>query len=318
MLHIIPLREEHLEDSARLVSDRYQQLCRQVPDLPQRYSDIGNLLQLLLSILKTTGNGVAAIRNGRLVGFIIGWQMPAFRGQRSVFSPEWANAADTEKSEHIYEEMYTHISASWLADKYLAHYISMFPNDIQGLRVWNWLGFGMFAIDALRSVDPIPVANVDVNIRRAEARDIEQVIALHEDLWTYIKGPPIFLLNEKRDRSYYQEWLQDPDKVVWLACTKDEPVAFMRLGPADEDVCTIIVDEKTTSIYAAFTKEKARRGGIASALLAHALDSARFSGYQRCAVPFEPMNPLGSRFWLKYFNPVCFSVVRYIDKRVIT
>lgn len=56
--------------------------------------------------------------------------------------------------------------------------------------------------------------------------------------------------------------------------------------------------------------------GIATALLAHALDHARLCGYQRCAVPFEPMNPLGSRFWLKYFQPVCYSFLRNIDNRL--
>ena len=91
----------------------------------------------------------------------------------------------------------------------------------------------------------------------------------------------------------------------------------MRLGPADNDVCTIIVDEETTSIYSAFTKEKARRGGIATALLDHALKSARDSGCERCAVSFEPMNLLGARFWLKYFKPVCLSVVRHIDNRLV-
>ena len=90
----------------------------------------------------------------------------------------------------------------------------------------------------------------------------------------------------------------------------------MRLGSADDDVCTIIYDEKTTSIYAAFTQEKIRGAGIATALLNHALQWARASGYERCAVSFEPMNLLGTRFWLKYFKPVCFSVVRHIDDRL--
>ncbi len=68
---------------------------------------------------------------------------------------------------------------------------------------------------------------------------------------------------------------------------------------------------------AEITKEKARNAGVATAVLDHALKSARESGYERCAVSFEPMNLLGTRFWLKYFKPVCFSVVRYIDERVV-
>ena len=96
----------------------------------------------------------------------------------------------------------------------------------------------------------------------------------------------------------------------------EEPVAFMQVGPADDDVCTIIQDEKTTSIYAAFTVEKARGGGAATLLLDHALKTARTSGCERCAVSFEPMNLLGARFWLKTFQPVCFSILRCLDDRL--
>ena len=179
------------------------------------------------------------------------------------------------------------------------------------------MGFGMIAVDGLRGLDSIQGKDTDADIRRAGLQDLEQVMELHEALRRYMKESPIFLPTEKRDRTYYEEWLQSPDKVVWLAYLNEEPVAFMRLGPADDDVCTIIVDEKTTSIYNAFTKEKARRGGIATALLDHALKSARDSGYERCAVSFEPMNLLGTRFWLKYFKPVCLSVVRHIDDRLL-
>jgi GNAT superfamily N-acetyltransferase len=278
---------------------------------------LSNLLPLLQNIWNVTGTGVAAIRGDQLVGFLTGCQMSSFHGKRSVYSPEWANSAELEDSAHIYEEMYSHLSTSWLEDKYIAHYISLLPNDVNALRAWNWMGFGMFAVDAIRGLDPIQVDTVDVRIQRAESSDIEHVIELQEALWQYMKSAPIFLLSEKRDRTYYEEWLGDPDNVVWLAYSNEKPVAFMRLGPADEDVCQIIYDEKTTSIYAAFTKEKARREGVATALLDHALISARAAGYARCAVPFEPMNLLGTLFWLKYFNLVCFSLLRIVDDRLI-
>ena len=316
-MKIIPLREVHLEEAASLVSHRYQRLCERVPRLPTRYSEIDILLPLLKNILASSGTGVAAVRENRMVGFLTSWQMPSFRGKRSVYSPEWANAADLEDSARIYEAMYSQLAAGWVADKYTAHYISLFPNDTDALRALHWLGFGMFAIDALRGLEAIPGDQANIRIQRAEAKDIEQVVELHEDLRQYMKSAPVFFLSDPHDRSYYQEWLQSPDKVVWLAYWKEEPVAMMRLGPADEDVCTIIVDEKTTSIYSAFTKEETRREGVASALLDRALQSARDSGYVRCAVPFEPMNLLGTRFWLKYFDPVCFSVLRTIDERLV-
>ncbi len=316
MLKVTPLKEEHLEDAAVLVSNRYSRLCEQEPHLPHRYAEVDNLLPLLREIWNASGIGMEAIHGTRLVGFLTGWQMPSFRGKRSTYSPEWANAADLEESQRIYEEMYSQLAAVWVADKYVAHYISLFPNDVTALRAWHWLNFGMVSVDAIRGLDSIQVYDENVSIRRAELQDLEQVMELHEALWQYMKGTPVFLLTEKRDRSYHEEWLRNPDKVVWLAYWNEEPVAFMRVGPADDEVCTIIYDEKTTSIYAAFTKEKVRGKGIATALLDHALQSARAAGYERCAVPFEPMNLLGTRFWLKYFNPVCLTVLRHIDARL--
>lgn len=316
MFHLLPFREEYLEDAAGLVSKRYQGLRQQMPDLPQQYSDVNRLVPLLQDILKCDVPGVVAVQGKRMVGFLTGWQMPDFRGKRSIYVPEWANAAIVDDSARIYEALYSRLSGDWLAGKYTAHYLSIFPNDLQALQQWHWLGFGMFAVDALRPLEPIPVAEKDVQIRRATLQDIDQVLALQDELWEYIKDPPIFILGERYDREYLENWLQDPDKVVWLACSQGEPLAFMRLGPAAKDVCTIIDDDQTTSIYAAFTREPARCTGIATALLAHALVFARTSGYLRCAVPFEPMNPLGSRFWLRYFQPVCYSFLRSIDERL--
>jgi GNAT superfamily N-acetyltransferase len=315
MLKITPLKEEHIEDAAALVSRSFLDLWEQVPILPRQYSQLTVLRPLLQNLMLAGQPGVAAFENGRLVGFLIGWLMPSFRGKRSTYSPEWANAACLEDSQRIYEEMYTQLAGIWKAENYLSHYISLFPNDVHALRTLSWLDFGMISVDAVRSTDPVPGGG-DFNIRRAGPRDLELVMQLHEDLRQYMQTPPVFFLAEKKDRSYYEAWLQDPGKVVWLADWHSEPAAIMRLGPADDDVCAIIYDEKTTSIYAAFTREEARQGGLATALLDRALESARASGYERCAVSFEPMNVLGSRFWLKYFSPVCYSVHRQVDERL--
>ncbi len=315
-MQIKPLKDEYLEDAARMVSDRYKCLRKQVTHLPDCYSDFLSFLPLLQALFKPDVPGVAAFQGKILAGFLTGWQIPEFRGKRSIYSPEWANAALPGDSARIFEAMYSQISGEWFARGHTAHYLSLFPNDQPALQQWHQLGFGMFSVDALRGLDPVPHEQTDVQIRRAEPQDIDRVIALQNELWLYIKKPPIFLLNERYDRAYYEEWLLNSKKAVWLASVQGEPLGFIRMGPADEDVCKIIFEEKTTSVYAAFTVAQARCKGIATALLAHALESARNEGYLRCAVPFEPMNPLGSRFWLRYFQPVCYSLLRVIDDRL--
>jgi GNAT superfamily N-acetyltransferase len=314
-LEIAPLREEHLERASALVSSRYKGLRHQVPSLPPCYAEVSTLLPLLNHIAEA-GPGVAAIRGGRLVGFLTGWLLPSFRGKRSAFSPEWANAADLEDSRRIYEEMYAHLSASWVADGYSTHLISVLVNDHNGLVGWHWLGFGMIAADAVRDLQPAQGHDADVDIRRANLQDLEHVMMLSKALEHHLAAPPTFLANpQERDQGYHEEWLRDPGKAVWLAHRGTEAVAYMKLGPASDDACTVIYDEKTSSILGAYTKEEARGRGIATALLKVSLEWARAAGYERCAVDFEPMNPWAARFWLRHFEPVCYTLVRTVDER---
>jgi GNAT superfamily N-acetyltransferase len=314
-LEVVPLKKEHLEGAVALASNRYKGFCDQVPLLPPCYGEVSTLLPLLHNVVEAAP-GVAAIYQGRLVGFLTAWLMPSFRGKRAVFSPEWANAAEMENSRYIYEEMYTYLSASWVVDGYLTHLISTLADDRDDMDVWRWLGFGMVAVDALRSLQPSQCLASDFDIRRGGQENIEEVIALSDALQRHLASAPTFLVHTgQRDRHYFEEWLANPDNAMWLAYDGADAVAFMMQGPANIDACTIIRDEKTTSIVAAFTKEAIRGRGAASTLLNQALEWAHSAGYMRCAVDFEPMNPLASRFWSKYFHPVCYTLVRHIDTR---
>lgn len=316
-MNIIPLKKDHLEDAAKLARNCYQILRKQIPLLPISYSDESAFIPLLENIINAECPGVAAVQNGKLIGFFTGWQMQSFRGEKSIYSPEWANAAEGTESQHIYEGMYSQLAEIWAAENYGAHYISLFANDTETLRTLHWLGFGMISVDAIRELDSIPKDNSGISIRQAEVADLQLVVDLHEDLRSYMKKAPIHLPTEKKDKGFFQDWIEDPSRLVWLGYQDDEPAAFLRSGPADDDVCTIIIDEETTSIYAAYTIEDVRDKGFGAALLDQHLANARASGYSRCAVTFEPMNLIGTQFWLKYFKPVCYSVLRHIDRRLI-
>ena len=137
-------------------------------------------------------------------------------------------------------------------------------------------------------------------------------MGLDDGLWQHMRDAPIFLPVEKKGRDHWVEWIRDPSRYTLLALVGHEPVAFLSLGPANEDVSTIILDEGTTSIYGAFTRQDARGRGIAAVLLDRALGRARDQGYVRCAVDFESANLDGARFWLRHFRPVCLSLFRQI------
>jgi len=316
-IEITLLRDEHLKEAAALVASRYRATREHVPSLPPRYEDAGSVLPPLCD-LAGRAPGVAAIRGGRLAGFLLGRVLPAFRGRRSVYSPEWAHAAEAEGCRRIYQEMYARLAPRWLANGCFTHLITLLAHDDKAVDTWFWLGFGLISVDAMRDLSPVEGSVASLDIRRAGVEDLDTVIALGEGLYRHVAAAPVFLsLVEKKDRRSHEQWLANSANASFVAYRQGQAVACIGLEPANPRGAVYVRrDEKTVSITSAFTKDRARSHGIGAALLAHALNWARSVGYERCAVDFEPQNIPGSRFWLRHFQPICLSLMRRVDERI--
>jgi GNAT superfamily N-acetyltransferase len=311
-LQIASLREEHLGDAAALVTARYKALRERVPILPSRYEQVDTVAAMLRGLIGET-EGVIAIRGSRLAGFLAGLLIPEFLGKRSVYSPEWANGAELGESRRVYEEMYGPLSARWVADGCFTHLVTLLGHDREGIEGWQWLGFGLAAVDGVRELKPVEGDAAEVEVRQASLEDAREVAALGEALERHLAAAPTFWIHEPQD---YKEWLREPRNTAWLAYEGGEAVGCMGLEPGHGGGCEILQDEKTVGIAMAFTREGARGRGTATALLNRSLEWAQAEGYERCAVDFESMNILAARFWMRWFEPVCYSLMRCIDERV--
>ena len=311
-LQIASLREEHLEDAAVLVSARYRALRQRLPILPSRYEQADTIVGLLRGIMGQT-DGVVATCGGRLVGFMTGFVIAEWMGKRTAYSPEWANGADPGHSRRVYEEMYRHLSARWVADGCFLHAVTLPAHDRAGIEGWHWLGFGMVAVDGVRELTPVEGHEAEVELRRAGVEDVREVTPLIKALERHVAAPPTFFIHDLEEP---EEWLGKPGHALWLAYEGGEPVGCMALEPGHVGGCEVVQDEETISIESAFIKEEARGRGAATALLNQCLAWARAEGYARCAVDFEAVNVLAVRFWTRWFEPVCYSLLRWIDERV--
>jgi GNAT superfamily N-acetyltransferase len=309
-IEILDLREVDLDDAARLVCDRYRSLRRQEPLLPERYENFEAFLPGLARLVEAAP-GVAATEAGRLAGFMTGYLLPEFLGVPSAYSPEWANGTVVEDSRRIYEEMYAHLSARWVERGYFTHALTMFAHDRVGLETFQWLAFGYAGVDGLRELSALESDQAQVAVRRAGEGDYAVVEQLLAALENHIAAAPVFWPHELEDS---RSWLGDPHNAMWLAVQDGEILGCLGIGPANREACTIIRDEGTASIISAYTREDARSRGVAAALLDQALSWAREQGFTRCAVDFEAMNSLARRFWLKWFRPVCYSLIRSLNE----
>jgi GNAT superfamily N-acetyltransferase len=307
-IQLAPLSGNHLTDAAALVCQRYRAMRQGIPLLPPRYEKLETILPMLIDLLEGCP-GVAALHGGRLVGFMLGFVLEDFLGKRSVFSPEWANAASLEGSRRVYEEMYARLAEEWVAAGCVTHLVSILPCDLSAIEGWHWLGFGLAAVDGLRGLAPLQEAVEQIQVRQAGIEDLEIAIAFQEALARHMAAAPTFWPHPVEDTRL---WLEQPANALWLAYQGSEAVGFMQVGPTNQEACTILQDEGTASIVGAFTRQESRGGGVAKALLNRSLEWAREQGYLRCAVDFEPMNILAARFWMHRFEPVSFTLRRSI------
>ena len=314
-IEILPLEEKHLADTAALACARYRALRERQPLMPSRFQDPDTILPLLRDLAGRVP-GVVAVRGGRIAGFLVAYQLPDFRGKRSVYAPEWANGAEMDDSRRIYEALYAGLSARWVAARYCTHLLSIVANDEDGIEGWRWLGFGLLGADGVRDLRPVSGGAVGGDLRRAGPDDIQQVTALFGALRRHMAAAPTFLHQGDADGSEEDEkWLADPAHAMWLAYEGTEAVACMGQGPANPQASELINDKGTTSIICAYTRGTRRGKGIATALLNQVLSWARGEGYERCAVDWEPMNVLATRFWTRHFQPVSYALVRHVDER---
>lgn len=316
LYEIEPLREEHVEDAARLFAERFEIERERVSVLPPRFEDFHAVLPLLNNLV-VKSPGVVAVGNGGLVGFLIGQLLPLWRGRRSVWVPEWANAVTGRERREVFQQMYASLAYKWVANGCFTHLISVLVHDKEIIDELFWLGFGMAAVDAMRDLGDVEGPFADVEIRRASIRDLEVAESLFHEQERYMAtSPTLMALVEESSREFHKEILSNPAQATWLASYKGEVISRMLIGPCTQDAAYIITDERTASITAAFTKEHMRDKGIGTTLLKHSLGWARSEGYERCAVDFEPENTLGRSFWLKHFRPVSFSLIRQVDQRI--
>lgn len=313
---ILSFTKKHLEDAAKLFTRRYKEMRSESAILPSQHEKQDLILPLLQNLVDN-GPGVVAMRGPRLVGFLTGQVLPDFRGHRAVWSPEWANAAEVKDSKEIYQSMYEVLSSKWVADGCSNHLITLFTDDYDAIDAWFWEGFAMVAVDALRDLSPIGKRSASIRIRKAEIQDSDLLSKFCEKLVQHLLAAPTFLKQDHKDeKEHYEKLLSDPLCPRWFAYLGKDPVAFIGLEPANSSKCHIVSDEKTIRVADAFTLKDERHQGIATSLLSHAIEWAKSAGHIRCTVDFEPENIIARRFWLRHFQPICYSLVRHIDERV--
>jgi GNAT superfamily N-acetyltransferase len=111
------------------------------------------------------------------------------------------------------------------------------------------------------------------------------------------------------------EFFQEKHCHEWVAYKNGAPVGFIKIAPTAE---TFISDHPSVmNIKGFYVIESERKTGVGTLLFNTVQKWLLANKYPLCGVDYESINPLGSRFWMKYFTPYTYSLVRKIDERIL-
>ena len=280
--------------------------------------DPGCLLKPIESLIRA-GNGVAAVGDRALLGFMAAVRVPGMFGAvDGAYCPLFGHGMAEGVDGRVWQELYGRTADLWTRQGMYTHAITIFAGDA-GLRdrlVCN--GFGMRCADAIREAGTIERPRSDGSIRILESEPClyECAAEIHRKHNEYYRQSPMFMPNADEDPVQEQgEWNSGDSQHEWLAFRGERPIGLMRLGPQGENF--VSRQPSVMNIKGAYVVEEERAGGIATRLLATVDSWAKDQGYKLLGVDYETINPLGSRYWERYFVPYTYSLVRRIDERIV-
>lgn len=318
-MEIIKLEERHVVEAAHLFIEGYKKLREAIPLLPKQHESMGEVVNLITEFIKEN-EAVVAVQEGRVIGYMLGYEFEGFfNSLKSFYVPVWGHSTIEIGKKEIYGELFTNRSKAGVSREHLTYCITIFSNDSVARDIFSWLGFGMRVVDAIREITAVEVIQENhYQIRRANLSDVQEVSQIAIEHQNYMTQAPIFMpLFEEEDEAYYQEFISHPDKNVWIALKDDEIIGYMQIEKSTEGTTHIVADPNSIAITGAFTRPEYRSYGVAKVLLNTIMLWAKENNKTFCSVDFETFNVHGTRFWLKHFEPVCYSMVRVIDDRII-
>lgn len=316
-MNILPFEKKYRFQAAALFLSNFKILQQTVPLVPNSLGTIEVVADQIAEWIDQY-NGLAAVEGDQLVGYVLWLTADQFRNtdRRGSYTPEWGHAAVRGKKARVYRDLYAYVSSELYeagCDSHALTYLAT-DRDVQDFLYWN--GFGMTVVDAVRSMEAVPEKKNPFIIRKAGADDIPALVEIEAEHWRHYSQAPVLMeANSADDAEEFARLLDHPGFSAWMAETSDGKIISYQRFETQSSSVDILQSEQTVNITGAYTLPEFRGLGAAAALLNEGLRFYREQGYQICAVDFESINPHASGFWMRYFEPVCYSAIRVPERR---
>jgi ribosomal protein S18 acetylase RimI-like enzyme len=322
-----PFQDDFIADAAALLAARHRRDRLDLPELPPRFEDPLAARKAVEAVWRRPGSsGVGAIKDGRLLGYLIGdVNIDTLRG-RTAWIHLAGHALDQRMDTDLYRDLYAAAAPGWLAHGCFDHYTMVPAADNAALAAWFALSFGQEQAHALSTLNPAAddsdIAPRGITLRRANSDDRASLRDMSSLIARYQAQAPTWGVALPEDMSALREGyaglVDDPTVIVWLALRGSQPLGFQAYFATQATDDDMLTPESCIELKVAGTRPEDRGHGIGRALTRRGLADARAHGYAFCLTDWRVTNLLSSRFWPRQgFRPVAYRLTRKVDRRVI-
>lgn len=314
-LEIRPFSDEFLDAAGELLAARHRAHRAAEPLLPARYEDAAAARTEVEALLALDGaSGTVALRDGRVVGYLLGAPRP---------NPIWGEHVWVELAGHAVEEaedlrdLYGGAASAWVENGWVRQYAMAPAHDPKLLDAWYRVGFGQ---QHAHGVQEVREASWPEGTRRAEARDVDAIVALTPLLPDHQAASPTFAGSPTKTppealRSEILEDIGKPELGELVVERDGRIVGSFELVPVEQSSVHsgLARPEGAALLGWAATDPDVRGSGAGLALIEAGFAWARERGHETMVTDWRVTNLLASRFWpARGFRTTFLRLYRHI------
>jgi GNAT superfamily N-acetyltransferase len=311
------LTEEHIVEAVVLAQADLEREARHVPVLAKAGA-APLLADQVADMVRNGIGGVAAIKDGRLVGYLV-FHKPFdrfFGNTPGAWSPLHAHALSGDDRERLWSLLLQHAAERLVAQGVVGLSITAWAHD-EGTRGLLLNSFGIRLADAIRDLTaPMAVGAHDgVRFGEVQDNDMAAVSPLENALIRHLRSSPIYLPARETTEEDFLARQQEQGARFFGAWAAGDLIGYVKVTGDGE---TFVSESPVMqNISGAYLEPSYRGRGIYDSLVAFASGTLHEEGATLLGVDCETMNPNAYRFWGKYFENYTYTWVRRIDERVL-
>ena len=299
-LQIQPFSEEHIPEAATLLEERHNRHRAVEPGLPANV-DYRSEIEALWGMDERSG--AAAVRDGELVGYLLG----AHRDVESWGSNVWIEyAGHAVREPELVRDLYAAAAEHWVAQGRNAHYALVPATEPELVDAWFRLSFGaQHAAGIQETPESLDSLQTKVAVRPAVPEDIDAATELDLELPRHQDRSPVFstapapVAITDEDREEFLSDVDDPDVGLFVAEIDGKLVGELIMVPVERSSMHVGLARPERAAFLGFaaTLPESRGSGAGLALTHAGLAWAREHEYPVTVVDWRETNLLASRFW---------------------